>query len=463
MDETLHDLTQAQLFVDDTWIENSIRLQRVFHQPEKFQTPVIVPDRPWEQLGCLAYGSILYREGRFHLWYMTWRRDQNGICYARSDDGIHFEKPNLGIYEAASSRENNLCIMTEQPGYIDNIGVIDDPEDAEWPLKAILWQKVPSMPELRGLVACRSKDGIHWDKTPGLVLPGWGDRTNTFAEKVAGKYVILGRAPAERYNPYVCRIVFRTESEDLVHWSEPEMVLKPDVEDDARMEIYSAQAFRYESMYLGFIERMHMVPDRLDSELIYSHDSRQWRRTAQRRSFLSWGPPETWDDIWVNMPSNGPVLHQNRLWFYYSGRSGAHGAQFPQNCGAIGVATMRPDGFVSLQAREKEGWFVTPAVKWPALGLLVNADPRRDLSSHPRYCSGEVRVEVRDESNQPIHGFRREDCVPLTENTRLQPNARKPVTWNGRSLRELGGVAIRLAFFLRDAHLYSFQAGSDAP
>ena len=42
------DLTKAQLFIDDTWIEDSIFVQRVFHQPKKYPKPVLVADRAHE-------------------------------------------------------------------------------------------------------------------------------------------------------------------------------------------------------------------------------------------------------------------------------------------------------------------------------------------------------------------------------------------------------------------------------
>lgn len=448
-------LTQAQLFIDNAWIEDSIRVQRVFHQPQKFPKPVLEPDQPGEQSGAILYGTVLFRQNRFHLWYVTWSRN---ICYAVSRDGITFEKPALGIYEYEGSRRNNICLMLAPPAIIDNISIIEDRDDAEWPLKAIFYQGRMPAKEMNGLSAGRSKDGIHWDLTPGLVLAGFGDRTNAVATKIAGKFVVLTRVPN---NPYECRMVWRVESDDLIHWSEPELIFKPDLEDDSRLEIYSATAFKYESLYLGFIERMQMRPDKLDSELIYSHDSHVWRRTRSRNCFISWGPAEAFDSVWLSMPTNGPLNVNNNLWFYYSGRSAAHGSPYPLNYGAIGLAIMRPDGFASLFSGHGEGWIVTPPVKWPEKDLFINADPRRDLTSHPHCpkCQGAVRVEVRDADQRALQGYRREDCRPIL-NTRDYPLSRAPVLWQGdKSMRSLAGRTIRLAFYLQDAHLYSFAAG----
>jgi len=458
MQKSKPDLTQSQLFINDTWIEDSIRVQRVFHQPKKTAKPVLEPDRPYEE-ACVAYGTVLCRNNLFHLWYITWSRNSPlKVCYAVSRDGISFEKPDLNLYDFEGSKKNNICLMLDAPSFIDGISVIEDFDDAAWPLKAVFYQHVPGKKELSGLAACRSNDGIRWDLTPGLVLPGYGDRTNAAAVKINGKFVVLTRIPD---NPYGCRMVWRLESEDLVHWSKPEPILRPDIEDDAALEIYSSTAFKYESLYLGFAERMHMRPDKLDSELIYSQDSFTWKRVRPRNSFISWGSPGMFDNIWLSMLSNGPIVYKNNLWFYYSGRSAAHHAPYPLNYGAIGLAILRPDGFASLFNGHGEGWLATPPLEWPGKELMINADPRRELSSHPRCadCQGSIQVEVRNAENRTLSGYGRNDCLPVG-NTMDCSMSRTSVLWNGnKSLRTLAGQTVRLVFYLRDAHLYSFAAG----
>ncbi len=455
------DLCQVQLFVDDTWVEDSIRVQRVFHQPKKYPKPVLEADRAYEETGVLAYGSVLFRENKFHIWYVTWPQTvPYKVCYAVSEDGVNFSKPDLGLYEFGGSKKNNICLQPDPPGYIDNISVIEDPDDATWPLKAFCYQGVEGLPgvqkEIKSHIACRSKDGIRWDLNPGLVLRGYGDRTNAAAARIDGKFVALVRSPD---NPYRCRCVWRIESRDLVKWSKPKLILKPDLEDDPYFQIYSATTFRYESIYLGFIERMHFQPDVLDSELICSHDSFHWQRPCRRETFIPRGLPGSFDSVWLSMPSSGPILHRNNLWFYYSGRSEGHNVRYPLNHGAIGLAILRPDGFASLCGAQGEGWVLTRPMEWPAKDLLINAEPRLDLSAHHAFSPGSIMVEVRDAANKPLPGFGRAECLPIS-NTFRHALARAPVLWkDNRSLRELAGKTIRLVFYLRESHLYSFCAG----
>jgi len=450
---------ESQLFLDDTWIADSVGVGRVFHQARKFPEPVLRADRPWEEFCPVIYGTVLEQGGRLRLWYKTRsivapRR----ICYAESSDGITWEKPALGLVEFGGSRENNICISSPTGDHLDGIAVIDDPEDGKWPLKAVFWHPGPE----RGIIAARSGDGLCWDWTPGLVLPGWGDRHNAMPHKDNGKYVVLGRAP-ELQRRYGVRVVARSDSEDLVHWSKPRLILKPDAEDDAAMQFYSAVAFRYESLYVGFIERMHMCPDKLDTELVFSHDGWTWRRTRPRGRFIEWGQPQAFDDTWITLGTNAPIRRHGQLWFYYSGRSLAHGSKYPENHGALGLATLRIDGFASLQAKDKPGWVETPPMRWPGGDLLVNVDPRRDLSGHYATCCGEVRVEVRGGRGRALKGYSAADCAPLVRNTAASLRQAEPfaaVQWgqDGRGMARHKGKVVSLRFEMRDAHLYSFKA-----
>lgn len=470
-------LNQAQLFLDDTCIEDSAFVTRVWHRPDKFPEPVLRAEHPWEQWCPVLYGTVLKWNGKFHMWYVPWTLDgHRPVCYAQSEDGVAWHKPELGLFESNATTATNIVLdANNPPNDIDDLTVIDDPEDQEWPLKMLYWEGAfgPTAAGWRptpgtGIYAARSKDGIHWDREPGLVLPEWGDRFNAVSSKVNGKYVLMGRIPGALTTGAQAgafdkgRAVWRIESEDLLNWSEVELVLAADVEDPAHMQFYSATAFPYASLMMGSIERMHMSPDKLDPELIWSHDGgRNWIRSRQRAAFLEWGAPSTFDDAWINLQTNGPIEHQGRLWFYYSGRNAAHGSRYPHNYGAIGLATLRIDGFASLQARDQVGYVLTRPMQWPEGDLHVNFDARRDLAGHPGFSYGELLVEVRDENNFPVEGFGWDACHPLTGNTADRPGAAARVEWrNGRSVRELAGQPIRLAFKFRDCHLYSFRVSA---
>lgn len=461
--KTTPDLSNAQLFLDDEWVEQTYFVSRQWHQPRRFPDPVLVAEHPWERWAVTMYGTVHHWRSKFRMWYVVWTREsKNRVCYAESDDGVAWTKPHLGLCEFNGSRDNNIVIDGTRPDrYVDDISVIDDPDDEEWPLKALYWEG-SGHDESKidwGIWLARSKDGIKWDRSPGLVLPGWIDRFNAISSKVDGKYVLLGRAPPVGKNFF--RRVWRIESTDLRTWSEPRLVLARDLEDPPNMEYYSAVAFPYEGILVGGLERMYMTPDVLDTELIWSRDNGYtWGRARTRPAFLAplrdVGP--RFDNTWVSLPTNAPIRRHNRLWFYYTGRSCGHGVKYPMNHAAIGLSTLRVDGFASLHARERHGWVLTKPMTWPNAELYVNGETRREFDSHPGFCTGDLRVEIRDEANQPIPGYTWDDCLSLWQSLE-QPEASAPIVFkDNRSTRALAARRVRLAFRLHEAHLYSFRA-----
>jgi hypothetical protein len=105
-----------ELFLDDHIIERSTGFRRVLHHPEP-RGVVLEPDLPWETQGL----SILYvgwrKDGKLECYYRVHGKDIPGdtTAYAVSDDGIHWEKPVLGIVDGPNGKENNL-LPADGPG-----------------------------------------------------------------------------------------------------------------------------------------------------------------------------------------------------------------------------------------------------------------------------------------------------------------------------------------------------------
>ena len=109
----LHNGQNRQLFFDNKIIERAQDIRRAFHSPRAEPEPVMQADQPWETISYFSTGTghvIRDRDSRFHCWYADWDLDPVGLaknpadwysvdvsllrlCYARSADGIHWEKP----------------------------------------------------------------------------------------------------------------------------------------------------------------------------------------------------------------------------------------------------------------------------------------------------------------------------------------------------------------------------------
>jgi hypothetical protein len=114
------------------------------------------------------------------------------------------------------------------------------------------------------------------------------------------------------------------------------------------------------------------------------------------------------------------------------------------NCdqGAICLAVLRRDGFMSLEAGEREGLLLTQPFLLPDGELHLNVDASKGLAL----------VEVCDERGGALTGF--EASEPVRSD---QPDA--VARWPRQSLRELAGKKVCLRIRLSRARLFSYWVG----
>jgi hypothetical protein len=141
-----------------------------------------------------------------------------------------------------------------------------------------------------------------------------------------------------------------------------------------------------------------------------------------------------------------PVVQEDRIVMYYTGINTTHGGPLPPKEIAIGRATWRLDGFVSLDAGESGGLLETVALSTEGgARLLLNANAE----------GGEFRAEVLDRGGQPVEGYRSEDCQPVRTDS-----VRHHVRWKERAaLPAMEGFKFR--FQLRSTQLFSFALAAE--
>jgi hypothetical protein len=111
-----------------------------------------------------------------------------------------------------------------------------------------------------------------------------------------------------------------------------------------------------------------------------------------------WAAARSFDKDIV-LPASTIVTHDDKHWLYYAGANERHGneqVRFDRKH-AIGLATLRLDGFVGLRAGETAGTIVTKPFRLEGQELMVNVDAR----------DGQASVEVLDETGQPLPGYAR--------------------------------------------------------
>lgn len=145
----------------------------------------------------------------------------------------------------------------------------------------------------------------------------------------------------------------------------------------------------------------------------------------------------------------------DELWFYYASNGRAHStgtaAEGVDKHSGIYRATMRLDGFVSVDGGYTGGEFTTPP-------LLVGGVQAGELVLN---CDGSaggwVQVEVQDVSCRALAGFTLEESVAVIGNS-----VQHRVRWNHkRRLSEAemisDGQPVRFRFVMRAMALYAFQ------
>jgi hypothetical protein len=220
-------------------------------------------------------------------------------------------------------------------------------------------------------------------------------------------------------------------------------------------------AWRTGAQWLGCPQMYHMAEGTLDFQLAVSRDGRAWRRVADRAVWLPLGKAGAWDRFNQSLAS-APVPVGDELWFYYGGRTylhswhRRHSADRGPRWGAVGLARLRRDGFVSLAADFTPGVLLTTPFILGGEALHLNAAAR----------FGELRVEVLPAAAVTANAWGLDDTPPLAiaDPTRAD-GVDIPVLWNGtpRLPATVRQQPVRLRFTLRNAELYAWWCDEAGP
>jgi hypothetical protein len=315
--------TRHRLFLDNDLVHRVFLVRRVCHQPVRHpQNPVLKLDRPWETEQCEiippASGTVLFdeEESCFKMWYLAAagpKREDLVFCYAVSEDGVAWEKPDLNLYEWQGSKANNICLA----GYrnFPQPIVRKVPEEGGGGYLMFFWGRTPASFKkgMRyGLIRAASADGVVWevDTDTNPVWPDIHDLQCIAYDSNLGKYVIFQRwtrradlqaAPGypdaftgegdQVWPPepeHHVRMLARVESPDGLQWTNFRWILEPDLDDPLHIQFYSMQGFPYHGIYVGLLEILDERRLSLEYQLTASHDGLKWFRVGNRDTTARW-------------------------------------------------------------------------------------------------------------------------------------------------------------------------------
>jgi len=212
--------------------------------------------------------------------------------------------------------------------------------------------------------------------------------------------------------------------------------------------LYVGLAWMYHARYFKSgeysVKKLHEAqedsPRTMEVELAWSWDLINWTREPSRQQFIPRGAKGQWDGGMI-VTARAPVLVGDKLYFYYGGCDGLHDDRRVN--AAIGLATLRVDGFCSMRAGDAEGWLITRRDPFRRPVVTINARTSAD---------GFVLAELLDRRNRVLPGFSKDDCLPFRGDA-----VRHEFRWKTAELpaaQKAGDCKIR--FRLKNAELFSY-------
>ncbi len=445
--------TRRELFVDDLLIDTLAGTRLELHPPQP-QEIVFRFDRPWEGIYS-GYETILKDGDRFRFYYRGMPEAKHDLdtevtCVAESADGIHWQRPSLGLYEVRGNKDNNV-VLARNRGCHNLAPFIDTNPDCD-PAQRYKALGGTGQP---GLLAFVSPDGLKWTQLrdePVITKGAFDSQNNAFWSASEQQYVCYFRVFRDGM-----RWIARTTSDDFIHWAEP---VDLELDGQPREHLYTNQTepyLRAPHIYLGlptrFLPGRRVITEQqarrigTPSEWNYANDCTDIVLTSARggadfsRTFMeAFVRPGRDLRNWTsrsNYAARGIIQTANdELSLYVKHQSG-----YPSS--HLRRYTLRPDGFVSINAPYAGGEFVTKPFTFTGTRLVIN---------YASSAAGGLQVEIQTPTGEPIEGFTLADCPEI-----IGDEIERTVAWSGAEPGDLAGRPIRLRFVMRDADLYSLQ------
>lgn len=451
---------ETHFLFDDHLIDSHEMVTRRWMSADICPEPVLKPEKPWESPVLSLFGSVIKTaEDDYRMFYTSWvpgtmDKGLTRVCLATSPDGLRWERA-IGPGGAMGGWPETNVVLAP-PVYCDGPTVIYEGENASDSYRMLAFLNDKSQPLWGpgcGLHAYGSRDGRSWTPSSSTRVLKAGDRVNLVSERIDGRYVAYTRA----WDMVGTRRIYRTVSENFLEWSEPQMILAPDLADEADVEFYGMTSFSRHGWHIGLLEVWRSAVDCLEIQLIVSRDGINWQRSS-RLPFIA--GVHAWNRAWNTTASSAPLVKNEQMVFYFGGRSVAHGFGSARQDGVIGCAVLGTDRFCAIEGR-RGGWLLTKPLCWEGGDLVLNADTRSSVHPHPGYYDGAIEVEVFLPDGTPLDGWSGKDRARFDGNTHCRGQiANQNVVWpEGRSLAGLRGQHLRLKFTMRNARLFTIGSG----
>ena len=489
-------MPQTLLLADDHHILYRSGTQRTITPPKRHSNnPVVSPDKPWEV--AIGWTSIYHnpQTGKYQLWYQSYcgknvqdKRYGCVVCYAESDDGIHFTKPNLNLFPFEDHTHTNIVLIGNgghSYRYCNAVLVDDHHSDPNKKYKMAYfdWAQTPNG-EYPGLNVAFSPDGIHWTKhteapllkiaygqgkqevplsndpeRPWAVPLSMSDASDVFFDPQRQVYAWYGKMWIDGPDGNMCwkHAMGRTESPDFINWATPQLICTPDDNDLPHVEFHTTPVFYHQGLYLCLNQLLNRAEDggTINIELMLSRDGLNWQRPFRDTFFLKRGNPSNFDSgsIFTNAT---PVILENEMRFYYGAYSaGATGANNDKQKSGVGFATLPKDRFAGITPLAKSD---LPTQQKPLenIGQItlkpIHLKQYQSITLNADASNGNIQVELLTAEGKRVPNYLKENAV-LIQGDSLTHH----IQWKSHTLQELNDETYMIRLYLNNATVYALN------
>jgi len=449
---------------------------RLFIEPAQREIPIIPNDKPWDKCG-IGLSTLIYENGKYRLWGgCSYDKLHLRPCYFESTDGVHWQKPDLGLVEFGGNRNNNL--LPTDVGFSIFIDPRAPPEER---YKTVMHTTIsrqqfekykntrpwyimimePGFDRVHVISGAVSPDGFHWKKLKDPIRIEHGDTQNIcYYDEKLGKYVLYTRNhmvepgtdkipfPNLKLHKHISRrAIGRAESKSFRQFPLSEVIIETEADMNPSDEFYTNcyttipdapdQHVMFPMLYNKAIDEQSKI-------LFYSsYNGKTWHRVP--------GPPVFQTQLYGE-PDGGSIIALPNLVERPNGDwiLPYDGFNVPHKCPRGGAYRPTPGLLVWPKGRlagieaPEVGEFVTIAFILPGQKMLINALTKR---------AGYIKIEVVGFDGKPIKGHTFKDCDPIIGN-----QYRKIVTWGkNEDLGIAAGTPVWFRFKMKFAKLYGLD------
>ena len=295
-----------------------------------------------------------------------------------------------------------------------------------------------------------SRDGENWEP---LATPAYHDHDAfcVFWDPASAKFINMQttyQAWEKKYPDNIGagkrRVLSIRTTRDGVHWDPPgdlafrqepfsEQLWTPDARDPTELELYRVCVFPHQGRYVGIVCLYAPSPQIANTRKGTRHGPGLGGQWCFSRDGVRWVRPDRETDAIARlgfMPIPGLLRAGGVLHFYR--------ANDPV------IAGVPEDRIFCVYCRANAEFSTRPFTV-PDADLLLNAS----ANEYDSY----VMAELRDEQDQVIPGFGKENCVLMGLD---QPA--HPLRWNRQSPRKLAGQTARLRLYFRNTRIYGVRS-----